>query len=93
MTLMSPPPPPTHTHLSLRTVEVTLSNISKLYIAGKKTFWIIISDFNIWKIFEFIHHFMGDFRIFDCLEKFKPFEDGGVAYTSRDLNTPALIFN
>ena len=27
---------------------------------------------------------MGDFRIFDCLEKFKPFEDGGVAYTSRD---------
>ena len=27
---------------------------------------------------------MGDFRIFDCLKKFKPFEDGGVAYTSRD---------
>ena len=31
---------------------------------------------------------MGDFRIFDCLEKFKPFEDGGVAYiyiyTSRE---------
>ena len=27
---------------------------------------------------------MGDFRIFDCLEKFKPFEDGGVAHTSRD---------
>ena len=27
---------------------------------------------------------MGDFRIFDCLKKFKPFQDGGVAYTSRD---------
>ena len=26
---------------------------------------------------------MGDFRIFDCLKN-KPFEDGGVAYTSRD---------
>ena len=27
---------------------------------------------------------MGDFRIFDCLEKFKPFKYGGVAYTSCD---------
>ena len=27
---------------------------------------------------------MGDFRIFDCLKKFKPFEDGGVACTSGD---------
>ena len=27
---------------------------------------------------------MGDFRIFDCLKNSKPFEYGGVTYTSRD---------